>query len=312
MKEEPAELYRKHRPTKLSEVLGQEGVVKSLTDLGKRKKVPHCLMLSGPSGCGKTTIARILTKKLRCSDHDFHEVNAAQTRGIDMVRDIQSRVGQSPIGGRCRVWLIDEVHATTKDAQTAFLKLLEDTPRHVYFMLCTTDPNKLLKTIRTRTTEFRVKPLKADAMRGLLEGVCEKESAEVSEEVVDKIVEVSEGSPRKALVWLGQVIGLGSEREQLAEIEAGGGQEAIALARALVKPKATWAEVSRILKGLKEAEEDPEGLRYMVLYYCMSILLGGGPLAKRARFIVDCFRDNLYDSKWAGLVANCHEVVVGE
>ena len=100
MKQEPVELYRKHRPVKLSQVLGQDGVIKSLTELGKADKIPHCLMLSGPSGVGKTTIARILRRKLKCSDHDFYEINAAQTRGIDMVRDIQSRVGQSPIGGK--------------------------------------------------------------------------------------------------------------------------------------------------------------------------------------------------------------------
>ena len=210
------------------------------------------------------------------------------------------------------MWLIDEVHATTKDAQTAFLKLLEDTPRHVFFMLATTDPNKLLKTIRTRATEFRLKPLRADVMVGLIQLIHNIEKGEdLSEDVCDKIVEVSEGSPRKALVWLGQVIGL-DEEEQLAVVEAGGDQETIVLARALVKPRPSWAEVARILKGLKESEQDPEGLRYMVLGYASSILLGGGNLSKRARLIIDVFRENLYDSKWPGLVANCYEVVVGD
>jgi DNA polymerase III gamma/tau subunit len=102
------ELYRKYRPTKFSEVVGQSDAVKTLVDMGKRKALPHFILFTGPSGCGKTTIARILRQKLKCSDSDFSEVNAANDRGIDMVRDIEKKMNYAPIGGKCRLWLCDE------------------------------------------------------------------------------------------------------------------------------------------------------------------------------------------------------------
>src|SRR5690606_3369465 len=108
--------------------------------------IPHAMLFTGPSGCGKTTLARILRVKLRCSDNDFQEINAADFRGIDSIRSMRQQVGAAPLGGDSRIWLIDEAHSMTADAQNAFLKLLEDTPRHVYFFLATTDPQKLKKT----------------------------------------------------------------------------------------------------------------------------------------------------------------------
>src|SRR5688572_25883760 len=140
------ELYKKFRPKTLKGVVGQEGAVSSLQSMIDKGRLPHTILFSGPSGCGKTTIARILKGILECSDLDFFEINCADFKGIDMVRDIRRYVGIPPLHGKSRVWLIDEAHQLTKDAQNAFLKLLEDTPKHAYFMLATTDPQKLLPT----------------------------------------------------------------------------------------------------------------------------------------------------------------------
>jgi len=142
------ELYRKYRPTKFSQVLGQREAIATLANMGKRRAVPHCLLFTGPSGVGKTTLIRILREKLGCKEHDYVEINAAEARGIDTIRDIQRRLTLSPLSGRCRVWAIDECHRLTTDAQSALLKILEDTPPTAYFMLATTEPNKLLTTER--------------------------------------------------------------------------------------------------------------------------------------------------------------------
>ena len=155
------ELYKKHRPKNLKRVFGQSVAIGTLKPLIEAKQVPHSLLLTGPSGCGKTTLARILVKELKCAKADFMEVNCADFRGIDTVRDIRTRMMQAPIGGDCRVWLIDEAHMLTSAAQTAFLKMLEDTPDHIYFFLATTHPQKLLKTIKTRCTEIKLKEMTA-------------------------------------------------------------------------------------------------------------------------------------------------------
>lgn len=300
------ELYRVHRPKRFEDVKGQDDAVRILTNLVEKKKVPHAILFSGSSGCGKTTLARILAKKLGCGKNDFAEINCADFRGIEMVRDIRQRMGLAPIGGKCRVWLIDEFQSATKDAQNGILKMLEDTPPHVYFMLATTDPQKLLPTIRTRCTEVKVSPLTPKVLTTLVETVTSKEGVQLEEEVVERLVEVSEGSARKALVLLHQIIRIESTEDQLnAIVSTDSKRQAIEIARALINPRAKWSDVSKILKGV---EDEPETIRHLVLGYAKSVLLGGGKLTPRAYLIINAFRDNFYDSKHAGLCVACYEV----
>jgi len=298
------ELYKKYRPQQFSGLIGQGGAVAMLQDLGRRGAIPHCILLTGPSGCGKTTIARILQKKLKCSDQDFSELNIADVRGIDMVRSIRERMHLSPIGGKTRIWLLDEVARATVDAQNAFLKMLEDTPSHVYFILATTEPQKLLTTIKTRATEVKVKLLSTKDMGVLLGYVIGKEGLKVGQEVVEKIIEVAEGSPRKGLVLLNQIMGLTTEVEQLAVVSAStDSPEAIAVARALMKG-AGWSEVAGLLKVV---EQEPETVRRVILGYFSSVLIGGGKYAERAFSIIAIFEKNWFDSGRAGMIASCYE-----
>ena len=302
------ELYKKYRPNTFDEVIGQDEAVATLKDLGKRKAMPHTILLSGPSGCGKTTIARILRKKMKCGDADFIEANAAQTRGIDFVRSVQSKVNLIPISGTCRVWLIDEVGNLTSDAQHAFLKLLEDTPKHAYFILATTDPQKLKKTIRTRCTEIKVRLLNIKELSALVNTVTKKESSTLTEDVVSKLVDHSDGSARKALVLLHSIIGLENEDAQLDAISKGDHRaQAIELCRALISKK-PWPEVAEILKTI---EDEPETLRYAVLGYSRSIMLKGGKMLPRAHMIVEEFSEPFYTSGQAGLCAACYRVLTG-
>lgn len=302
------ELYKKHRPDQFNKVLGQDETVKMLLTFVKQKKVPHAILFSGPSGCGKTTLARIMKEKMGCIDSDFVEMNAADTRGIDEIRKIRQRMSLRPIG-KCRIYLIDECHKLTNDAQTALLKMLEDTPGHVYFFLCTTERERLIKTILTRCTDAVVKGLGTQAMRELIERTAEEEDKKLEDEVVDAIAEKVEGSARKALVLLEQVLTKDDTEEQLAAVERFEGQaEAIQLARVLVNPRSKYNEAAAVLRDLKE---DPESVRRMILGYCASILLKGGKLASRAFHVIDCLRDNVFDTGRAGLAAGVWEIYNG-
>uniref|UniRef100_A0A6M3IPZ3 Putative DNA polymerase n=1 Tax=viral metagenome TaxID=1070528 RepID=A0A6M3IPZ3_9ZZZZ len=232
-------------------------------------------------------------------------MNTADFRGIDTVREIVRNMAIAPMSGSCRVWILDECHNLTKDAQHALLKALEDMPNHVYFLLATTDPGKLLDTIRTRCVTFEVKPLSDDEMKTLVAGIVEKEVVKVPTEVVDQIVFDSQGSARMALTILDKIIGMEPEEMlEAAKQQAADQNEAIALCRALLR-KRPWGEVSLILRGI---EQEPEQVRRMVLGYAQSVLLKEKDNGQ-AYIILAAFREPLYDSGKPGLVAACYEAV---
>jgi len=304
-----SELYKKHRPQSLADLVGQPEAVRKLQAMQQGGRFPHTVLLSGPSGCGKTTIARIFRTLLNCGKSDFHEINAAEDRGIDLVREIKRRVSLAPMDGDSRIWLIDEAHQLTAPAQDAFLKELEDTPNWVYFILSTTDPQKLKNTIRTRCTDVVVKALNAKDMSTLVLSVAKKEKKKLTEEVVDKICEHSDGSARKALVLLNSIIDITDEEEQIQTIQKSDVQhQAIEIARALLDTRTKWTDMAKIIKAV---EEDAESLRWMVLSYMEKVILGGGKLAPRGFQVITAFSEPFYNTKRAGLTAACWEVIHG-
>jgi len=294
------EMHLEERPKTFKQVVGQKEACQQLIGLGKAEGgLPHCLLFTGPSGCGKTTLGRIVRNKLKCGDKDFIEINAAENRGIEMVRGVQARMNLAPLDGEVRVYLVDECQQLTPDAQGALLKMLEEPPGHVYFMLATTDPQKLKRTIRTRCTEIKVRDLTETEIAGLVTDKAGDRDVELDEDVAAKLAEVSEGSARKALVLLQQVMNLPSKEGQLKVLQnADAKAAAFEIARAIMK-KASWKTVAAIIKN---CDEEPEGIRWMMLSYFSKVALGGNG---RAVDVMEEFADNYFDSKKAGLIISC-------
>lgn len=298
-------LYLKYRPQWFSDIQGNEGVVKSLQGMFEKKDISHTFLLHGSTGCGKTTIGRIIAKNLGCKGSDYKEVDTADFRGIDTVREIIQNSQFKPVEGPVRVWVVDECHKLTNDAQNAFLKILEDTPPHVYFVLCTTEPQKLLPTIRGRCSQFAVSPLNDRQMRRLLHGVVKGEEEKITKSIYDQIIQDSLGLPRNALQILEQVLNVeGEQRLEMARRSAEEQSKAIELCRALVKGE-SWGRVSKILNGLKG--QDAESIRRNVLGYSQSVLLNGG--GEQAAGIIEEFWEPLYNIGFPGLVFACYAVV---
>jgi len=300
-------LHLKYRPKTLDKVVGNQSVVNSMDAMLSRKKkdIPHAWLFKGDSGCGKTTLARIVKDQLKCSKGDFIEINTSNNRGIDTAREILTGMNFSPIEGKVKVYLLDEVHQTTKDFQNSILKALEDTPKHVYFLLCTTEPEKLLKTIVNRCTTFSVSTLSDKETRTLIKRVLKKEKRELSKKLIKKIVEAVDGCARQALVILDQVIDLDDEMEIECAINSHHDKKAaIDLCRQLAG-SASWA---RIRQTLQDIEGDPEQIRRTITGYIASIVLRTGKLDPKYMFIYECFNEPFFYNGKPGLIFACADV----
>lgn len=299
-------LYLKYRPQTFDQIVGNETVVVSVQGmLQDRKTCPHSFLLHGETGCGKTTLGRIIATGLNCKGSDLREVDSGQFRGIDTIREIRSQCQFKPLEGDCRVWILDEVHQLSKDAMSALLKILEDTPEHVYFILCTTEPQKLLPTIRGRCSEFQLKTLSDGQMLTLLRTIVHEEGQTLTKIVYNQIIQDSFGHPRNALQILDQVLRVEPEKQlETAQRQAELQSQSIELCRLLMK-KAGWKEVRGVLTGLKDQE--PESIRRHILGYCQSVLLNGdNDLAAR---IIEEFLEPLYNTGFTGLVYGCYAII---
>lgn len=275
--EEKMELYRKYRPGTLDEMVGNEATIKALKK--ELENGSHVFLMTGPAGCGKTTLARIIAKEVGAGELSIREVNSADNRGIDTAREIMEQMRFNPSDGSSMVWILDEMHMITTAGQNALLKALEDTPSHVYFFLCTTDPQKLIEPLKTRCSTIKVSPLNNDEMTYLLKRTARAEKIKIGSEVYEKICELANGGSRKGLKLLAKVIYLDSDEERLEVLEKTGDEsetpETIELCRALISKGCNWSKLAGILRELDMS--DPEKIRMAVMGYMNACLLKGKP-----------------------------------
>lgn len=222
-------LYRRYRPSRFSEVRGQEHLVSALRNAVTEDRLGHAYLFSGPRGTGKTSTARILAKVLNCQNpevgepccvcdsclsidagtsFDVHELDAASNNGVDAIRDLISSASLAT-PGRYKVYILDEVHMLSPAASNALLKTLEEPPSHVIFVLATTDPQKVLPTIRSRTQHFEVHLLSAADLEGLVDYVVADAGLELSSEGRSYVLRVGAGSARDTLSALDRVVAAG-------------------------------------------------------------------------------------------------------
>ena len=237
-------------------------------------------------------------------------MNAAISRGIDTIREIEAEMPMGTIGGGVRVYVIDECHKLTSDAQSGLLKMLEDTPKHVYFFLCTTDYGRLLPTIRGRCTEVKLVSMTNQSLQSALGYVIEQARLKVPDSVRTKIVQEAGGSGRKALVMLDQVAALATEAEQLAVVSEDAVQRAaFDLVKKLLWEGAKWQDMAELIKALKEQDVEIEPMRWALLTCAAAEMLKGDKKAGWANLIIEEFSKPFFDSKWAGVFSACWNVL---
>lgn len=212
-------LYRKYRPQKFSEVLGQDHIVSVLKNAVKEGKVAHAYLFAGPRGTGKTSVARILAKEAGCYDTDLLEIDAASSRGIDDVRALREGVRFAPLQGSVKVYIIDEVHMLTKEAFNALLKTLEEPPPHAIFILATTELEKVPETIISRCQSFTFRKISENVLKKALVKIASSEGFEIDGESASMVALAAEGSFRDAQSLLGQVLSIYAGKDKAVTID---------------------------------------------------------------------------------------------
>lgn len=277
MKMNSKTLYLKYRPQSLDEIVGQNELVQVLKNSAKTSNISHAYLLTGSRGTGKTTTARAFAKELGIAKDDILELDAASNNGVEEIKSLTETVYTLPYFSKYKMYILDEAHMLTKAAANAFLKTLEEPPAHCIFVLCTTDPEKMLETILSRCTKFNLKSPNNEVLAKFLTEICKKEEVKMDKEAIQLVALSGDGSFRDALSNLQKVLSFSDEKYTEKFVSSILGIPQISAIFEYLKALDGLAEIKdgiRVLKELEDLSVDSKVFSKELIYFTRLIMLG--------------------------------------
>lgn len=269
-------LYRKYRPKKFEDVIGQDHVVKVLEAQVKSGDIAHAYVFAGTRGTGKTSVARIFANEIGTTQNDIYEIDAASHTGVDDIREINDSVNSLPFDSKYKVYILDEAHMLSKQASNALLKTLEEPPEYVVFILATTETHKIPETVLSRCQVYTFKKPTQEVLKKVVQNVCKKEDFSIEDSSAELIALLGDGSFRDTLGIVQKIVSFSKDKKiSEDEVRLVTGAPAVEIVNEVVEAIAE-EDVKKALDAVKKAVDlnsDMSVFLKLILQQVRSVLL---------------------------------------
>lgn len=301
-------IHNKHSPKSFKEMVGSDLTIRQLEKYIEKNNIPHCLLFYGERGCGKSSSANIIANSIPNAYIDI--IDASRDNGVEVSRQIARNIKRIPMGYKNKIYILEEIHNVSDKFYDALLLVTNDPPDNIFFIIVTSEINKVSATIKSRFIEYKFTPPTMVDMTDYLFDICKKENIETTKKVIHKICKNNNNIPRDCLTDLEKIVGVKLEESQLLLIEKENIHNPTGYEISQLLAKGDWEKIRKILANKKNTS-DIEGIRRTILNFFNKVLTGERTSEKNRKFASDViseFEDAFFDAGLAGLSRRLYDL----